>query len=318
MTEQPTAVQLAIFNARMESVTRRMANTLLRTGRSGVINTARDFSCSLVTARGELLSVSEGFPIHMLRGADLMAQCMASFHPNLKRGVRADRLRRRGRLRMRRRGQSGARRSRRRSRRAGRGLSSPLLGRARVPAGVVAPDGRKGRIARVADRRRRRLWLAAGACARARRARHRRGLDQPRAGSRRLRRGGHFRRRGRPRRHFPSAGIANGRLILSDTPALARRARFRPGIFTFTISYFWLLILVRSIPWVFLAGRRFAAKRSFIGVGLSWISLDSLVRIETYQWVMRHKARKLFSRRFVWGSKLWHGRRRSWPCGRTG
>jgi N-methylhydantoinase B/oxoprolinase/acetone carboxylase alpha subunit len=88
MTEQPTGVQLAIFNARMESVTRRMANTLLRTGRSGVINTARDFSCSLVTARGELLSVSEGFPIHMLRGADLMAQCMTSVHPTLKRGER--------------------------------------------------------------------------------------------------------------------------------------------------------------------------------------------------------------------------------------
>ena len=65
MTEQLTAVQLAIFKAGMELVTRRMANTLLCTGRSGVINTARDFSCSLVTARDELLSVSEGFPIHM-------------------------------------------------------------------------------------------------------------------------------------------------------------------------------------------------------------------------------------------------------------
>jgi N-methylhydantoinase B/oxoprolinase/acetone carboxylase alpha subunit len=54
MTEQPTAFQPAIFNARMESVARRMADTLLRRGRSGVINTARDFSCSLVTARGEL------------------------------------------------------------------------------------------------------------------------------------------------------------------------------------------------------------------------------------------------------------------------
>jgi hypothetical protein len=29
-----------------------------------------------------------------------------------------------------------------------------------------------------------------------------------------------------------------------------------------------------------------------------WISLDSLVRIETYQWVTRHKASKSFSRRF--------------------
>ncbi len=89
MTEpsQPvSAVQLAIFNSRMESITRRMANTMLRTGRSGVINTARDFSCSLVTAAGELLSVSEGFPIHMLRGADLMAQCMKRFHPMLKAG----------------------------------------------------------------------------------------------------------------------------------------------------------------------------------------------------------------------------------------
>ena len=80
------AVQLAIFSSRMDSITRRMANTMLRTGRSGVINTARDFSCSLVTAQGELLSVSEGFPIHMLRGADLMAQCMARFHPVLKQG----------------------------------------------------------------------------------------------------------------------------------------------------------------------------------------------------------------------------------------
>jgi hypothetical protein len=43
MTEQPTAVQPAIFNARMESVTRRMANNLLRTGRSGVITPRETF-----------------------------------------------------------------------------------------------------------------------------------------------------------------------------------------------------------------------------------------------------------------------------------
>jgi hypothetical protein len=43
-----------------------------------------------------------------------------------------------------------------------------------------------------------------------------------------------------------------------------------------------------------LAGRRFAEKPSFMKVGLSWISLDSLVRIETYQWVMRDKSRKIF------------------------
>jgi hypothetical protein len=31
-----------------------------------------------------------------------------------------------------------------------------------------------------------------------------------------------------------------------------------------------------------------------MGVGLSWIFLDSLVRIETFQWVTRHEAEKIF------------------------
>ena len=36
-------VQLAILNKRFEAICRKMANTLFRTGRSGVLNTARDF-----------------------------------------------------------------------------------------------------------------------------------------------------------------------------------------------------------------------------------------------------------------------------------
>ena len=47
-------VKLAIMQKRFEGVTRKMANTLLRTARSGVINTARDFSCAIVTADCEL------------------------------------------------------------------------------------------------------------------------------------------------------------------------------------------------------------------------------------------------------------------------
>ena len=35
-----------------------------------------------------------------------------------------------------------------------------------------------------------------------------------------------------------------------------------------------------------------------MSVGLSWISLDSLVRIETFQWVARLEAGTLFSRAF--------------------
>ena len=35
-----------------------------------------------------------------------------------------------------------------------------------------------------------------------------------------------------------------------------------------------------------------------MSVGFPWISLDSLVRIETFQWVTRLEAGKLFSRAF--------------------
>ena len=51
----------------------------------------------------------------------------------------------------------------------------------------------------------------------------------------------------------------------------------------------------RSV-WVFLASGRFAAKAPAHEPRLSWISLDSLVRIETFQWVTRLQARKSFSR----------------------
>lgn len=79
-------VQLAILNKRMEGVCRKMANTLFRTGRSGVLNTARDFSCCLVTADSQLLSTAESLPIHVLSGPDLMSQAMKEFHPELERG----------------------------------------------------------------------------------------------------------------------------------------------------------------------------------------------------------------------------------------
>ena len=79
-------VQLAILNKRLEGVCRKMANTLFRTGRSGVLNTARDFSCCIVTADNQLLATAESLPIHVLSGPDLIAAAMQEFHPVLKRG----------------------------------------------------------------------------------------------------------------------------------------------------------------------------------------------------------------------------------------
>ncbi len=79
-------INLALFNNRFEGVARKMANTLLRTGRSGVLNIARDFSCCILTADCDLLVANEGLPIHVLSGPDIMARAMKQFSPDLKRG----------------------------------------------------------------------------------------------------------------------------------------------------------------------------------------------------------------------------------------
>jgi len=55
-------VRLALLSNRFEGICRKMANTLLRTARSGVINIAHDFSCSILTAECELLAVAESLP----------------------------------------------------------------------------------------------------------------------------------------------------------------------------------------------------------------------------------------------------------------
>ncbi|MBN9509468.1 MAG: hydantoinase B/oxoprolinase family protein [Alphaproteobacteria bacterium] len=79
-------VRLALLNNRLESVARKMANTLLRTGRSGVLNIARDFSCCIVTRDDRLLATAESLPIHVLSGPDLMAASVKQFHKTLRRG----------------------------------------------------------------------------------------------------------------------------------------------------------------------------------------------------------------------------------------
>ena len=79
-------VQLALLSNRLDGIVKKMANTLLRTGRSGVLNMARDFSCCIVTANHELLTATESLPIHVLSGPDIMAAWMAEVHSDLKRG----------------------------------------------------------------------------------------------------------------------------------------------------------------------------------------------------------------------------------------
>lgn len=79
------SLQLAVFTSRFEGIVRAMVNTLVRTGRSGVLNTARDFSCCILTAGHELLAMAESVPIHVM-SADLMARSMTDLHPQLTKG----------------------------------------------------------------------------------------------------------------------------------------------------------------------------------------------------------------------------------------
>ena len=81
-----SGLDLAIISKRMEGVARKMQNTLLRTARSGVINTGRDFSCCVLTADCELVAAAESLPIHVMAGPDQMAESMKAFHPVLARG----------------------------------------------------------------------------------------------------------------------------------------------------------------------------------------------------------------------------------------
>ena len=79
-------VRMAILSSRMESIARKMQNTLFRTARSGVLNTAHDFSCVVLTADCRLLAAAESLPIHIMIGPDLMARAVLRHHPELKRG----------------------------------------------------------------------------------------------------------------------------------------------------------------------------------------------------------------------------------------
>jgi N-methylhydantoinase B/oxoprolinase/acetone carboxylase alpha subunit len=81
-----SGIRMALLANRLEGIVLSMMNTLVRTGRSGVLNTARDFSCCLLTADHDLLAMAESQPIHVLSGPDLMARSMVELHPQLRRG----------------------------------------------------------------------------------------------------------------------------------------------------------------------------------------------------------------------------------------
>lgn len=78
--------QLAVLSHRLTAIVRKMQNTLARSGRSGVLNTARDFSCCIVTAGDEILMTGQSLPIHVMGGPDLQTKALRRFFPDVRAG----------------------------------------------------------------------------------------------------------------------------------------------------------------------------------------------------------------------------------------
>ncbi len=76
---------LAVLANRFDGVVREMTNTMLRTGRSAVINSARDFSCGITTADNELFATAEGLPAHTY-GLNLQTAAMCEYHDDIADG----------------------------------------------------------------------------------------------------------------------------------------------------------------------------------------------------------------------------------------
>ena len=79
-------VRTAILSSRMETIARKMQNTLFRTARSGILNTAHDFSCVILTADCRILAAAESLPVHTLVGPDLMCKAVKKHHLALSQG----------------------------------------------------------------------------------------------------------------------------------------------------------------------------------------------------------------------------------------
>ncbi|MCR8720608.1 hydantoinase B/oxoprolinase family protein [Pseudomonas syringae] len=77
-------ITLSIMANRLDSITREMTNTMIRTARSTTM-AAHDFSCSITSSEHDLVSAPGGFPVHVY-GSTLIAQSMARKHPDFREG----------------------------------------------------------------------------------------------------------------------------------------------------------------------------------------------------------------------------------------
>ena len=77
---------MAVISNRFNAVVGSMMNTIFRSSRSGVLNSAHDFSCCVISVDHELVMGAESLPIHMMSGPDLISRAIAERHPEPRHG----------------------------------------------------------------------------------------------------------------------------------------------------------------------------------------------------------------------------------------
>ncbi|HKU34002.1 MAG TPA: hydantoinase B/oxoprolinase family protein [Paenarthrobacter sp.] len=85
MTREFDPVKLSVLANAFDGIVREMTSGLLRSARSSVINTARDFSCAVLTADNQLLAAAEGVPVHVF-GAGPLGEDMVELHKDIREG----------------------------------------------------------------------------------------------------------------------------------------------------------------------------------------------------------------------------------------
>jgi len=76
---------MVVLSRKFEAITRELNNTLLRTARSNVMATARDFSCSITDAKHRILCVAEGNTNHVV-GSRLVAKAVTDLFDDIRPG----------------------------------------------------------------------------------------------------------------------------------------------------------------------------------------------------------------------------------------
>ncbi len=77
---------MVLLSKTLESIVKDMVNTTVRSARSGVMNMAWDFSCSIVTVDGRLLFIYMGQPVHIANSDFVVQSLLELFKDDIHEG----------------------------------------------------------------------------------------------------------------------------------------------------------------------------------------------------------------------------------------